>query len=113
MAATTNPADKSFSVVIEHLLEKAMPGTPRPAHGTCACVCRTRSVDRTNIFVFARNRRDGWHDAIKHVVSSSMPVAAVKVTRAEYGRGTARPLEAHSPGGRRRATVQHVAIGIH
>ncbi|MET3236041.1 hypothetical protein [Bradyrhizobium diazoefficiens] len=25
MAATTNPADKSFSVVIEHLLEKATP----------------------------------------------------------------------------------------
>jgi hypothetical protein len=57
MAATTNPADKSFSVVIEHLLEKATPGTPRPARETCGCVYRIRSIDRTNIFVFARSRR--------------------------------------------------------
>src|SRR4051812_9542143 len=57
MAATTNPADKSFSVVIEHLLEKATPGTPRLAPETCACVRRIRSVDRTNIFLFARSRR--------------------------------------------------------
>ena|SRR6478609_9683645 len=57
MAATTNPADKSFSVVIERLLEKATPGTPRLASERCACVRRIRSVDRTNISLFARNRR--------------------------------------------------------
>src|SRR3954453_7172678 len=56
MAAATNPADKSFSAVIEHLLEKATPGMPRPAPETCACVRRIRSVDRTNIFLFARSR---------------------------------------------------------
>jgi hypothetical protein len=46
-------------------------------------------------------------------VSSSVPAAVVKVARGEDGRGATGPLEAHSPGRRQRATIQHVAIGVH
>lgn len=46
-------------------------------------------------------------------VSSSTPVFAVKIAMGEYRRGPTGSLEAHSPGGRQRATIQHVAIGVH
>src|SRR3954469_1416921 len=79
MVATTNPADKSFSVVIEHLLEKATPGTPRLAPETCACVRRIRSVDRTNIFLFARRRRGA--------LTSDIDISADRELRALVTRG--------------------------
>jgi|SRR4051812_32128865 hypothetical protein len=46
-------------------------------------------------------------------ISSSMPVVVAKLAYAEDGRGTARPFETHSPGGRQCAAIQHVAIGVH
>ena len=46
-------------------------------------------------------------------VSSSMPVVVVKLAHAEDGRGTTGPFEAHSPGRRQCAAIQHVAIRVH
>ena len=45
MAETISPADKSFSVVIARLLDKATPGTPRLACQTCVRMCRMSSIN--------------------------------------------------------------------